>query len=57
METGILKEFLQVFMISEYLAVTKVPIVLEVIVLFPALSAYAGLCAVSLKLPTWANGG
>lgn len=52
METGILKEFLQVFMISEYLAVTKVPIVLEVIVLFPALSAYAGLCAVSLKLPT-----
>lgn len=42
MEPWTLKELLQLFMISQYLAVTKVlPVALEVIVLFAALPVYA----------------
>lgn len=53
MEPWTLKELLRLFMVSQYLAVTKVlPVVLEVIVLFAALSAYAVSCAVFLQLPT-----
>lgn len=58
MEPWTLKELLRLFVVSQYLAVTKVlPVVLEVIVLFAALSAYAVSCVVFLQLPTWANGG